>query len=58
MMIAALGTGAIFGTGLALAGMLNLTKVVGFWIISGCGTCLWGWQWLGIGRILSGAYCG
>ena len=30
MMIIALGTGVIFGAGLALAGMLNPAKVVGF----------------------------
>ena len=35
MMITALGAGAIFGAGLALAGMLNPAKVVGFLDIFG-----------------------
>ena len=35
MIITALGTGAIFGAGLALAGMLNPSKVVGFLDIFG-----------------------
>ena len=35
MMITALGSGAIFGAGLALAGMLNPAKVVGFLDIFG-----------------------
>ena len=35
MIIAALGAGAIFGAGLALAGMLNPAKVVGFLDIFG-----------------------
>ena len=35
MMITALGAGAIFGAGLALAGMLNPAKVVGFFNIFG-----------------------
>ena len=35
MMITALGAGAIFGTGLTLAGMLNPAKVVGFLDIFG-----------------------
>jgi uncharacterized membrane protein YedE/YeeE len=35
MMITALGAGAIFGAGLALAGMLNPAKVVGFLHIFG-----------------------
>ena len=35
MIITALGAGAIFGTGLALAGMLNPAKVVGFFDIFG-----------------------
>ena len=35
MIITAIGAGAIFGTGLALAGMLNPAKVVGFLDIFG-----------------------
>jgi len=35
MIITALGAGAIFGAGLALAGMLNPAKVVGFFNIFG-----------------------
>ena len=35
MVITALGAGVIFGAGLALAGMLNPAKVVGFFDISG-----------------------
>ena len=45
MIITALGAGAIFGAGLALAGMLNPAKVVRFFDVFGVWIHLWGWSW-------------
>ena len=53
-LITALIIGAIFGTGLAIAGMLNPSKVVGFLDVFGDWQFNF-WHWLGTCRSVSGA---